>query len=326
MKLLLPVPMATMRNMAGALLAATVVFGALSLPDSALAAKPGSEAPAAATLPWMTPEWAAEKAKLTALGKQYPSAWAFYQDLKKKAGGGQRLSWDKLPDWSGVYSRPLGAGSYPLHYDLDQTGELPTAKYTPEYQARLTKTLNDLKKGIEYDPISACNSPTYPRWLTLPFLREHVVTPDQTFMIAEAFNMVRHIYTDGRDHIPAADRYPLELGDSIGFWDGDRLIVHTNQNMGQIYERAQGEYSDQVETVEIWRKVDGKTLLADVWVYDPPALVEPWFVRQRYIKLSNPDRTLRVRTWSCKGNPNNDVVETPEGGSQFKEFTFEKKK
>jgi hypothetical protein len=320
MKLPISVPARKHHMIAGALLLAAALLVPLTSDYAAAAeaAKPAKPA-------WMTPQWTAEKAKLIEQGKQYPSAWAFYQDLKKKAGGGQRLSWDKLPDWSGVYSRPMGVGAYGLYFDLDQTGELPTAKYTPEYQARLLKTVNDLKNGIEYDPLSQCNSPTYPRWLTLPFLRDHVVTPDQTTMISEAFNTVRRIYTDGRDHIPEADRYPLELGDSIGFWDGDRLIVHTNQNMAHMYERAQGDYSDEVETVEIWRKVDDKTLQADVWVYDPPALAEPWFARQRYVKLDNPDKKIRVRHWSCKGNPNNDVVETPEGGSQFKEFTFEKK-
>jgi len=307
MKAPMPVPLAAL------VAAVSIAAGALPLRASA-AQNPNATA--------MTPEWAAQKAKLIEQGKKYPSAWAFYQDLQKQAGGGQRLSWNKLPDWSGVYSRPMGAKG--LSFDLDQTGDYPTAKYTPEYHARLVKTVADLKNGIEYDPLSQCNSPTFPRWLTLPFLREHIVTPDQTTMVAEAFNMVRRIYTDGRDHIPEGDRYPLEVGDSIGFWDGDRLIIHTNQNMAHMYERAQGEYSDQVETVEIWTRV-GDTLQADVWVYDPPALAEPWFARQRYVKLDDDNKRLRVRHWSCKGNPNNDVVETPEGGSQFKEFTFEKK-
>lgn len=298
-------------------------FAALALLATAMAIHTGAlAADEAPKKPPMTPEWAAEKAKLIALGKQYPSAEAFYADLKKKANGGKRLAWNALPDWSGIYSRPLVGG---IFFDMDQEiGGLPTAKYTPEYQKRLDKTVTDLAKGIEYDPLSQCETPTFPRWLTLPFLREHIVTPDQTWMIAEAFNVVRRIYTDGRGHVPKDERYPLEVGDSIGFWDGDRLIVHTNQNMGHMYERAQGEYSDEAETVEIWRKVDAKTLQADTWVFDPPALREPWFARQRYIKLE--DQTVRMRHWSCKGNPNNDVKQTGEGGSQFGEFTFEKKK
>jgi hypothetical protein len=300
-----------------AVLAAIMALGALAAPAAAAELNPAEVAK-------MSPEWAAEKAKMIALGKEHATAWALYQDLKKKAGGGQRLSWNKIPDWSGIYIRAIVRGGYPLVFDTDQN-KLPTAKYTPEYQQRLNKTVADLAKGIEYDPLSQCHTPTYPRWHTLPFLREYIVTPDQTTLIAEAFNTVRRIYTDGRDHMPEADRYPLELGDSIGFWDGDRLIIHTSQNTGHMYERAQGEYSDEVETVEIWRKVSDSLIEVDVWVYDPPALAEPWYARQRHVRLDNPDKALRIRHWSCKGNPNNDVIQTPEGGSQFREFTFEKK-
>jgi hypothetical protein len=49
------------------------------------------------------------------------------------------------------------------------------------------------------DPTCA---PGYPRWLTEPFLREFVVTPDQTWLINEMVNDIRRIYTDGCDHTP----------------------------------------------------------------------------------------------------------------------------
>ena len=93
----------------------------------------------------------------------------------------------------------------------------------------------DRKNGIEYDPLSQCIPPGYPRWLDMPFLREFIVTPEMTTMIAEAFNSIRFIYTDGRGHIPEEDRYPTENGDSIGFWDGQKLITHTNQLMAHMY-------------------------------------------------------------------------------------------
>jgi hypothetical protein len=51
-----------------------------------------------------------------------------------------------------VYSRPANAG---FAFDPDQKpGEGPTAKLTPEYQAKLIKRVEDVKKGIEWDPIS----------------------------------------------------------------------------------------------------------------------------------------------------------------------------
>jgi len=136
-------------------------------------------------------------------------------------------------------------------------------------------------------------------------------------------NDIRRIYTDGRAHTPEEQRYPLYNGDSIGFWDGDRLIVHTNQLMAGQYQRTQPEYTEQVETVEIWQKVDDRNIKVDVWVYDPPALLEPWYVRQTYTQLSDPDKELRLRYWHCSENPNNTVIKTEEGASQFSDFTFD---
>jgi len=260
------------------------------------------------------------KADMIELGRQHKTAADLFQALKNDAKGGHRLEWAKMPDWSGVYTRRPVAG---FAFDPDTPpGALPTAKLTPEYQAKMIKRIEDLKKGIEWDPISTCAPPGVPRWLTEPFLREFVVTPDQTWLINEMVNDIRRIYTDGRDHPPEADRYPLYNGDSIGFWDGDKLVIHTNQLKAGIYQRAHPDYTDQVETVEVWRKEDDKTLGADVWVYDPPALVEAWFTHQTYQKLSDPDKSLRIRYWNCGENQNNTVVQTKEGATEFQQFTF----
>lgn len=263
----------------------------------------------------------AVRAEMKALGLKFDTAWELYQHLVEEADGGQPLTWRNMPDWRGVYARTKGGTAFDP--DGPPQGEVPsTAKFTPEYHARMLKTVEDRKNGIEYDPLSQCIPPGYPRWLDMPFLREFIVTPYQTTMIAEAFNSVRRIYTDGRGHVPEEERYPTENGDSIGVWDGHRLITHTNQLMAHMYERAQGFYSEQAEGVEIWEQIDDRTLVAHVWIYDPPALLEPWYTRQSYTKLHNPDQSLRIRHWACKGNPNNNVVETEEGGSQFTDFTF----
>ena len=259
-----------------------------------------------------------QKQAMIEKGLQYETAWDLYQALKEEAGGGERLTWDNLPDWSGVYMR-----SGPLNFDPDQPrGSLPTAKLTPEYHAAMMDRIEKTRQGIQFDPISTCEPPGHPRWLNMPFLRDHIVTPDQTTMIAEAYNLVRRIYTDGRGHMPEEERYPLHLGDSIGFWDGDSLVTHTNQLMAHYYERTQPDYSDQVETVEIWRKVSDRVLEADVWVYDPPVLAEPWYTKQTYMKFDDPEKILRIRHFDCKSNPNNDVQATEDGNSDFVDFTF----
>jgi hypothetical protein len=294
------------------LLTALTMFGALS---SACAT---ADAPTTETTVAQIPERTKEQ-KID-LGRQHKTASDLYQALRKEANGGQRLAWSNLPDWSGIYSRPADKG---FTFDPDQpAGGLPTAKLTPEYQAKMMKRIEDVKAGIEWDPISTCAPPGHPRWLTEPFLREFIVTPDQTWLINEMVNDIRRIYTDGRDHVPEAERYPLYNGDSIGFWDGHKLVIHTNQLQAGIYQRSNPDYTDQVETVEIWYKADDKTLAADVWVYDPPALAEPWYVKQLYGKLSDPDKMLRLRYWNCAENQNNAVFQTQDGTTQFQGFTF----
>ena len=265
----------------------------------------------------------ASKEQLAALGREHRTASDLYQAFSRQADGGQRLTAAQLPDWSGVYTR----GGVIFNFDPDQGfNRLPTAKLTPEYLKRLTDKLDRIQRGIEFDALSNCAPPGHPRWLTEPFLREFVVTPGQTLLINEMMNDIRRIYTDGRDHVPEADRYPLYNGDSIGFWDGKRLVIHTNQLTSGQYQRTQPEYSDQVETVEVWEKADDKNLIAHVWVYDPPSLVEPWYVKETYTRLSDDEQhSLRIRYWDCGENQNNDVIQTDNGSSQFRDFTFTSK-
>lgn len=252
------------------------------------------------------------------LGREHDTAWGLYQALEEEAGGGAPLSWDNLPDWTGIYTR--GGG---FAFDLNQPPDvLTSARLTPEYAARFQELRRLRAQGIEYDPLSGCNPPGYPRWLANTDLREFVVTPDQTWLMNEAVNDVRRIYTDGREHTPEADRYPLWNGDSIGFWDGHRLIVHTNQLRAGQYQRGHPHHSDQIESVEIWQKVDERHVEVDVWIYDPPSLLEPWYTRQVYTRLNDPERMLRIRYWNCSENQNNTAVITEDGGTDLLDFTF----
>ncbi len=260
-----------------------------------------------------------DKQAMIELGLQNETAWDLFQTLRSQAEGDGRIGWNEVPDWQGLYMRQFN-----LRFDVDQTpDQLTTAKLTPEYEARLIEKIRLANQGIEYDPISDCRPPGFPRWLHIPFLREFVVTPYMTLLMSEVVNSVRRIYTDGRSHVPDEDRYPLYHGDSIGFWDEDRLIIHTNQLRAGAYTRRNPDYSDQVETVEIWGRIDDRTIEARVWVYDPPSLLEPWYTKQTYMKIPNEDQRLRIRYWHCGENPNNVVIQTEEGTSDFADFTFD---
>jgi hypothetical protein len=270
--------------------------------------------------------WAANKETLRAFGATFTTSDALYDAFKQAAGGGKPLMWAQLGepayDWSGVYTRSKGG----LHFDPDLAPESGpvTARLTAAGAAAL-KAKADLiaRTGGEYDPISDCRPPGVPRWFTEPFLHEFIVTPGQTWLINEMVNDVRRVYTDGRAHTTEDDAYPSWNGDTIGFWDGDVLVAHTRYLMKGQYQRGvQPNYSEQSSVVERWRKVDPKTLQADVWVFDPVNLTEPWYTRQGWTQLSNDDKVLRLRYWDCRENTNNQIITTEQGTSQFRDFTF----
>jgi hypothetical protein len=261
---------------------------------------------------------AADWQKHHQMGLAHKSAGDLYAALKKAAGGG-RVSppYAQLPDWSGLWTSG-GGGSL---FGRASGGAMP--KVTPKTAAMLKLGADLASKGIEYDEnLSECGPPGYPRWLAIPFLREFIVRPEQTWLSSETVNNVRRIYTDGRNHPPAADAFPLYYGDSIGFWDKQRLIIHTTQLMTRSMGRNQPEQSEQMETVEIWEKTGPGVITADVWLWDPALYTEPWYMQRRYTQVSNPDQSLRMNYWHCGENPNNDVHKTTDGGTQYTDFTF----
>jgi hypothetical protein len=241
--------------------------------------------------------------------KWYKQSEQHFLELKQKAGGGTHLTWDKLPDWTGIWTRQGGTRFDPSVRNYEPT----TAKLTPEYKAKFEKKLADYKKGIEWDSLSYCLPAGFPRWLTEPFLREFIVRPEEVWWINEQQSEVRRIYIDGRGHVPEDEAYPLWTGDSIGFWDGDTLVVHTINNKEGQYNRGQPDYSEKVSVLEKIRKVDANTLEDDITVYDPLSLVEPWHVVNRFVRVSTPN--LRINMWSCEEN--NNVVKSSDGATQL---------
>jgi hypothetical protein len=270
--------------------------------------------------------WPASKEKLRAFGERFETSEALYEALAQAAGGGKPLTWQQMAepayDWSGIYTRTKGG----LQFDPDMSQESgpASAKLTAAGQQVLkTKAEQLARTGGEYDPISDCRPPGTPRWFTEPFLHEFIVTPAQTWLINEMVNDIRRVYTDGRDHTPAEDAYSTWNGDSIGFWNAETLVVHTKYLLPGQYQRGvQPNYSDQTTVVERWHKVDARTLQADVWVFDPVNLSEPWYTRQSWTELTNDDKQLRIRYWDCRENPNNAIITTDAGTSQFPDFTF----
>jgi hypothetical protein len=262
---------------------------------------------------WSISAWAADAGDA--------DSWSHFQALKARARGGTTHSATSLPDWSGVWirdSRGLGAsfddsaGPHPVLGATYGAGR-NSASLTPKYQAAYDKKVAEIAAGHEWDRLSYCLPAGFPRFLTEPFLREFIVSPKQVWMTHEQVNEMRRIYTDGRAHVADADAVPLWMGDSIGFWNGHTLVVHTNHMKAGEYQRSQPDFSFQISTVEEIVKTGDNTLEDRITVYDPPSLTKPWNVVLHYKKLTG--RDLRVNYNACEEN--NNVVRGKDGSTQY---------
>jgi hypothetical protein len=85
----------------------------------------------------------------------------------------------------------------------------------------------------------------------------------------------RTIYMDGRSHPP--QRMPDYYGHSIGWWDGDTLVVDTvGFNEGFWLDRGLLPHTDRLHTVERFTRVDSRTLRYELTIDDPGAYTQPF--------------------------------------------------
>ena len=108
--------------------------------------------------------WNEHKSRLQVFGERFENAWELYAYLQETAKGGDTLTWEDMAkpayDWSGVYTRTGGG----LSFDPDIRANETTAKLTPAgASARQRKIDLIASTGGEYDPISDCRPPSFPR-------------------------------------------------------------------------------------------------------------------------------------------------------------------
>jgi hypothetical protein len=251
--------------------------------------------------------------------QEYETSLEEYDALKMQANGGTKHTAATIPDWRGVWSRQIRGPVFSFDESAGRNPDLTgpygnvSASLTPKYLADYQNEVKVVKEGRDWDRLSYCLPAGFPRWLTEPWLREFIATPDQTWLIHEQINEIRRIYTDGRPHLPVGDLGPQWMGESVGFWDGDTLVVHTTNLKAGWYQRGQPAYSFETSTVERWRKIDTESMLVEVTVYDPAALAKPWHAEFNYRR--NMDPNVRVQYNSCVEG--NNIVRRSDGGGTF---------
>ena len=162
-------------------------------------------------------------------------------------------------------------------------------KYKQEFLAKV-KDLSD--KQVQTDTVLQCQPPGVPR-IGPP--QKIVQNAREAVFLYDDVNggFFRIIPTDGRPH--RKDVTPSYLGDAVGHWEGDTLVVETTTFNDDTWLIDNGAFhTKDLKVVERLRRV-GNTVEYQAVAYDPAVLAEPWTLRPQTLQLTDkeleePDR------------------------------------
>jgi hypothetical protein len=146
--------------------------------------------------------------------------------------------------------------------------------YTPE----AAKKVRELYKKGDTDPLLHCLPYGYPRNLGGAHPIQLIQTQGQLAILYERDTMFRVFPTDGRPHWEGAD--PSYMGDSVGKWDGDTLVVDIT-TFNDIAWLPSGEgtgafHSDALHVVEKYTRKDSNNMDVDMVFEDPKVFTRPY--------------------------------------------------
>ncbi|HTQ99114.1 MAG TPA: hypothetical protein VMH83_03950, partial [Candidatus Acidoferrum sp.] len=221
---------------------------------------------------------------------KFKTAKAHYEALLAEAkarGGPTQYTKATLPDWNGNYRR-----QYNKLYSWFDGAILQIPTYlsllTPKYQQYYVQQMYHYgNTNASQWPGSYCWPEGFLRRLSYygGITSNIMLTTEMMQDLRRGANaMISHIqFNRSFNESGAVPRLgadvPRWYGETIGFWDGDALITWTSNVQGWISHGA-FEYSNQMQSVEIWTPFNGKDgkfqgLRHEVILYDPEALVEP---------------------------------------------------
>ena len=98
-----------------------------------------------------------------------------------------------------------------------------------------------------------------------------VQTPGYVMILVEMVHDVRVIPTDGRPHLPRTVR--LWMGDSVGHWDGDTLVVDTTNFTQKTRFRGS---SENLHVIERFKRIAPDAIQYTFTIDDPSTYTQPW--------------------------------------------------
>jgi hypothetical protein len=211
-------------------------------------------------------------------------------------GGGRGLQ----PDAKGNITtlskqRPCHPGQecgYAINFERDsgvrQRMDTNVPMYKPEYWEKVYEL--DVNGNFE-DPSFGCMGDGVPR-MGPP--TKIVQTPTEMILLYNSGNTFRVVPIDGRPHDPDQSLDQTLMGDPIGRWEGDTLVIESVGFTDQSWLGWAGWFHTIDMRVEERLTRKGNTLTWQATVYDPEVLMQPWTTHPETMNLNtNPKAILR---------------------------------
>jgi hypothetical protein len=217
---------------------------------------------------------------------------------------------DGKPDLSGIWI----AGGIGLLFGEEEAARIraadkaagrpaPPPREPPPYRPEAEKKRQEYlaRRGID-DPMARCLLTGVPRITVRPLPFEIVQLANRVVILYEIHHAFRIIPTDGRGH--PDDLEPSYLGDSVGRWDGDTLVVDVTGFNDKTWLAGVGTiHSEKLRVTERYRRDTYDTIIYDVTMDDPEVFTRPWRMQETF-RLRPGER---IREYECIEN-NEDIV------------------
>ncbi len=150
--------------------------------------------------------------------------------------------------------------------------------------------------------VPGCFPPGVPRIYLHALPMEILQVPGRLFMRFELDHNLREIWVDGRGH--PKDLNASYMGNAIGKWEGDTLVVDTiGFNDKTWLDREGRRHSEDLHLIERLRRVNAHVLQDDMTIIDPKTFTKPW-TTQIAFEL-RPDWEILEHTCADNGNFDN---------------------
>ena len=228
-----------------------------------------------------------------------------YEAWTQRAKGGRTHTLATLPDWDGQWDiGPTWLDSRGL-----QASTLAAA-LTPQYREYYVQQVKAEAEGRHWWAAAFCLPDGFIRGLVRA--GQFIVRPSQMVILSDMLtaNQVRWVDTM-QGHRPEAQQFPQWQGESIGFWDGAALVMHTNQIKAWNATHSMFEWSDALTAVERYERV-GAEIVGEVTLYDPKAFLQPLHARFRFTRSKANVRPV-YSTCTDTNGPSSNIFVRPDG-------------